>query len=292
MSPGGRSEQLGFLRAAIARIEGGAPALRGGAPAARVKLGDGLALDRLLRGGLLRGTLHEVVAAAPGDAGGACGFALALAARFAAETRNEILWVVEDAAGNESGAPYAPGLSAHGIDPARLVLVRTASGADTLWAMEEALKCRALAAVVADLWRIKPYDLVASRRLVLAAQKSQIPGILVPAGAAGTALSSAARVRFEVAARPSALHRRLALPGPAAWGVRLARIRAGPEGHAENIDWDKIWPLVWDHEEARFRDALPFPPPALPRDRPHPAAASPLPLAGRGRGWGSAYASR
>ena len=167
-------------------------------------LGRGLTLDRVLRGGLWRGALHEVVAARPGDAGAACGFALALAARFAAGTRLPVVWILEEAARMESGVPYAPGLAAHGLDPARLIVVRTTSGADTLWASEEALKCRAVAAVVTDLWRTKAYDLVASRRLVLAAQKSGTPGILVPAGAAGTteALSSAARTRFEIAATP------------------------------------------------------------------------------------------
>lgn len=282
MSLGGRSEQVGFLRDVIARIEGNVPSLGAGMPAARVALGaedaKTLGLDRVLGGGLPRAALHEVVATRPGDASATCGFALALAVRFAAGTHGAVVWIVEDGARLESGAPYAPGLAAHGLDPERLVVVRTANGADTLWAMEEALKCRGLAVVVADLWRTKPYDLVASRRLVLAAQKSATPGILVPAGAAGTAqaLSSAARTRFEVAAAPGpfiASGGYLALPGRAAWAVRLARIRAGPDGHAEHFDWEKIWPLVWDHEEARFRDALPLDPPAFLRDRPHPSAA-------------------
>ena len=287
MSPGDRSEQVGLLRDVIARIEGdgnlvprlGATGSKG-KPAKATLGGAGLALDRLLRGGLARGALTEVVAAAPGDAGTACGFALALAARFAAGTRGTIVWIVEDGARQESGLPYAPGLAAHGLDPDRLVLVRTKTGADTLWAMEEALKCRGLAAVVADLWRTKTYDLVASRRLVLAGQKNATPGILVPAGAAGTAeaLSSAARLRFEVAAAPAqpvaSAGGRLPLPGRAAFAVRLARIRAGPDGPFDGFDWETFWPLVWDHEEALFCDALPLPPPALPRDRSHPAAAS------------------
>jgi protein ImuA len=148
-----------------------------------------------------------------------------------------------------------------------LIVVRTANGQDSLWAMEEALKCRA-GAVVADLWRTKAYDLVASRRLVLAAQKSGTPGLLVPA-AAGTAqaISSAARTRFEVKAAPGrhaiSAAGRTPLPGRAAWSVRVARIRAGPAGDAGGsgfgFDWEKFWPLVWDHEEAWFCDALPFP---------------------------------
>ncbi len=287
MSPSGRSDQVGILRNVIARIEGdGAcvPAFARPDGPRKVSLGragGALALDRLLRGGLLRGTLNEVVAASAGDAGAACGFALALAARFAAEAEAAapVVWVMEDAARAEGGAPYAPGLAAHGLDPARLLVVRAKGGADALWAAEEALKCRAVAAVVVDLWRIKTYDLVASRRLLLAAAAGGTPAILVPAGAPAVALSSAAQARFSVAAAPGphvsgspmpAGAR--PLPGRAAWAVRLARIRAGPAGAAAGFDCDKVWPLVWSHQEARLCDALPVPPSAYPRDRPHQAA--------------------
>ena len=283
MSQSDRSERVDLLRDAIARIESDgslAPSFGGRAmghiPPSPVPLGRDLALDKVLAGGLARGALHEVVAARPGDAGAASGFALALAIRFAAEktetrtktmTSAPVVWIVEDAALAENGAPYAPGLSAHGLDPDRLIVVRTANGQDSLWAMEEALKCRA-GAVVADLWRTKAYDLVASRRLALAAQKSGTPGLLVP-GAAGTArtISSAARTRFEVRAAPgrpaASAADRTPLPGRAAWSVRLARIRAGPAGGSVasfGFDWEKFWPLVWDHEEAWFCDALPLPP--------------------------------
>ena len=288
MPPGGKSEQVGALRDVIARIEGdGAfvPAFaRAEAPrkVALGRAGGALALDRLLRGGLHRGTLNEVVAASSGDAGAACGFALALAARFAAETGREtapVVWVMEDAARAEGGAPYAPGLAGHGLDPARLLVVRVKGGADALWAAEEALKCRALAAVVIDLWRTKTYDLVASRRLLLAAAAGGTPAVLVPAGAPGAPLSSTAQVRFTVAAAPGPCvsGSRLAsglrpIPGRAAWAVRLARIRAGPAGVAAGFDWEKVWPIVWDHQEACLCDALPLPPSAFPRDRPRSAA--------------------
>ena len=305
MSRGGTSEQVCVLREAIARIEGdGSVATMFGDGAAnavkRVSLGSGLALnqglpvqrdlalDQVLGGGLRRGSLSEVVAGSPRDAGAASGFALAVAARFAAEMptaggAGPIIWVLEDGARAETGVPYAPGLAAHGLNPARLIVVRTTNGAESLWAMEEALKCRAVAAVVLDLWRTKTYDLVASRRLVLAAGASGTPGILVTAGAPGTArtMCSAAQTRFEVAAAPGAHVRidtnvpsgmRLPLPGRAAWSVRLARIRAGPAGASGGFDWEKFWPLIWDHEEARFCDALFVSPPSLPRDRPHSAA--------------------
>ena len=281
--PSGRSEQVTILRDAIAHIEGicqPAASFGKAIDTRKVALGRDVALDLALGGGLTCGGLSEIVAARPGDAAAASGFALALAARFAASGKSPVLWIIEDRARAETGLPYAPGLAAHGLDPERLLVVRTLDGADSLWAMEEALKCRALAAVVLDLWRTKIYDLVASRRLVLAAGASGTPGILVMAGAPGTArmMTSAAQTRFEIAACPGShvpvgmpgqASTRLPLPGRVAWAARLARIRAGPMAMSA-IDGEKFWPLVWDHVEARFCDALPIPPPALSRDRPHP----------------------
>ncbi|MGD0633670.1 MAG: hypothetical protein ABSA13_05255 [Beijerinckiaceae bacterium] len=291
--------ETGFLRDAIARIESGgqgaAPRFASGnnqrtwditlgpGPAsggARVASG-GTQLDHVLRGAVARGALHEIVAASPGDAAAASGFALALAARFAAtfHAGAPIVWIIEDHAETETGAPYAPGLAAHGIDPARLIIVETASGQDSLWAMEEALKCRAVAAVAAEIWRLKSYDLTASRRLVLAAKKSGTPGLMVPSSLAGLAqkLSSAAQARFEVRARPgphgASAGERMPLPGCAAWEIRAARIRAGPGGSRLSLDHNRFWPVLWDHEEAYFRDAFPLPLSAQARHGPDYAQA-------------------
>ncbi len=304
------------LREAIARIEGGAPAGFADARPVRPRvalgegsaLGQGLALDAALRGGLRRGALHEVVAATPGDAGAASGFALALAVRLASEGRAPVIWVLEDEARAEGGSPYPPGLAEHGMDPDRLIVVGTANGADSLWAMEEALTCRAVGAVVADLWRTRAYDLTASRRLVLAARANGTTGLLVPAGAAGTAstFASAAHTRFEVAAAPGLpvepAGGRLPLPGRAAWSVRLARDRAGLGDGAGsgdgaggfNLDRDRVWSLAWDHGQGWFRDALPFAVASHAADRPRPqgigeeSGVEPGSRVGRGTSGGTA----
>lgn len=65
--------------------------------------------------------------------------------------------------------PYAPALAAAGIDPQRLLVVRTRSPQETLWATEQALRSAACGAVLA--WPAAPRypDL---RRLQIAAEKS------------------------------------------------------------------------------------------------------------------------
>ena len=259
---GDRSERLAFLRQKIAGANG--------PPFARLSIG-GLAarsLDRMLRGGLREGALHEIAPGGAGDGAAACGFALALAARLRARApagRSAIIWVVEDFASLEGGAPYGPGLVLHGVDPASLILVHAACARDSLLAMEEALKCRAVAAVIGEIWSLeKIYDLTVARRLALAAQSGGASALMLAAGMAGGAgrLASCADTRFEVRAQRGAAQRSskgspkgplpgLPLPGLACWSVRIVKARGGAESSVPIA-------LLWDHEEACFRDAFPL----------------------------------
>ena len=146
-------------------------------------LGDGaLGLDDMLGGGLRCGALHEIVASHRQDDGAASAFALALAIRCVGD--QPLVWIVEDCAAYETGVPYRPGLEAHGLDPDRLVLVRTREAQTTLWAFEEALRLEA-PVVLAEVWSGKHYDLAASRRLLLAAQAGRGTALLLHTGLVG-----------------------------------------------------------------------------------------------------------
>ena len=156
-------------------------------------------IDRALPGGGLRlGCIHEVV----GDEA-ATGFCAALLARAGGGCgggggnggggggrggggrdgggggRGALLWL---ARGDDL---YAPGLVRFGIEAGRLLVV---SGLrrrdDMLWAMEEALRCRALAGVVAETGAI---GLTAGRRLMLAAEGTGVLGLALSRGDGGRA---------------------------------------------------------------------------------------------------------
>jgi hypothetical protein len=71
--------------------------------------------------------------------------------------------------------PYAPALAAAGIDIATLVIVRTASRRETLWAAEQALASNACGAVLAWLAEAKYAEL---RRLQIAAEGGRAPAFL------------------------------------------------------------------------------------------------------------------
>ena len=171
----GASATLGRLRQAVAKIEGqetdlgvAARALAFGVPA----------IDASLQGGLAPASLHEIAPASARDLAAAAGFAFALAAR-APDGRNT-LWIQTDFAALEAGNIYGPGCDLFGLPASRLLIVKVARPLDALWAMEEALKCRALACVIAELPKDGAIaDLTATRRLTLAAREGGGFGFLL-----------------------------------------------------------------------------------------------------------------
>src|SRR5215211_4466706 len=143
-------EGLSALKREIAAIAGTGPRFDDGKPHA-LPLGIA-AIDAALCGGLALGAVHELEPAAPVHCGAAFGFALALAGR-ALQTRQggEVLWIETAFATAEIGRLYGVGLEAFGLSPARVLVVRVARPLDVLWVMEEALRCRGIAAVIAEL---------------------------------------------------------------------------------------------------------------------------------------------
>ncbi len=174
------------------------------------------AIDAVLGGGLARGALHEIAAASEAHLTAATGFMLGLAAR----ERARLCWIAEDLALAESGAPYGDGLEAFGLAPERLIAVAAAKPRDLLWAMEEALRCRAVRAVIGE-WRHGAIDAVAVRRLSLAAAESGALAVLLRASPADDA--STAATRWVVKAAPSAC----SYPSPARGGSPSETRRGG-----------------------------------------------------------------
>jgi protein ImuA len=218
-------------------------------------------IDAALGGGLARAAFHEIAAAREDAMTAASGFTLALASR--AGGARAVLWVAEDLGLIENGALYGPALDEFHLPPERLVTVAAAKSRDVLWAMEEALRCRAVGAVVGELRSPdRGIDLIASRRLSLAAGRRDACAFLLRS-APGTEASAAA-TRWIVAAAPSAAAD--AGPGPPRWSVHLTRNRRGPVGS---------WFVEWNRVEQRFdlAPSLPEPVADAPCDRPHRAAA-------------------
>jgi protein ImuA len=184
--------------------------------------------------------LHEIVPAGMRDFGMAVGFAFSLAAR-ASDSSRHTLWIQTDFAAIESGDIYGLGCDLFGFPARQLLLLKVSRPLDALWAMEKALKCRALSSVIAELPNDGSIaDLTATRRLTLAAREGGGFGFLFRHRP--SPLTSSAETRWEVAAAPSRPDPFGGL-GPAAFALSLTKNRRGPTG---------CWPVAWDHHERTF----------------------------------------
>jgi protein ImuA len=235
------------------------------------------AIDAALGGGLACGALHEIAAVRESETPAATGFALAVTARFArsarrsldprsnlrvanashASSRNDsrhdsgkvssrqsaVLWIAEDLSLCENGAPYGPGLDAAGIAPEQLITVAATRARDVLWAMEEALRCRAVGVAIGEI-RARGIDQVTTRRLALAAAAGDTLGLLLRAAPDDAPCAFA--TRWIVGAAPPSFfpspERRHGI-GPPRLAVRLVRNRRGHLG---------AWIVEWNSVEHRF----------------------------------------
>jgi protein ImuA len=189
-------------------------------------------------GGLPCGALHEVVPETEGAIAAAFGF---IAAFLACGFSPHPLFFVMPAFGlrpyRSHGRLHGHGLRALGLDPARLILVETAHRKETLWAMEEAARSQAPAAVVG---LIDTLDLKLSQRLHLAAVDAGVPIFLLRP--APTLESSAAATRWRIGTAEAARDR-FGLVTQPRWHLQLERCRNGRPGQ---------WIVEYDHVAHRF----------------------------------------
>jgi protein ImuA len=215
------------------------------------------AIDDALGGGIASGVLHEIAAKRETEIAVATGFSLAIASIFYRNLQMQlsgigsdkcllgkgyVLWISENLALCENGEPYAVGVDQAGIAPERLITVAACHGRDALWAMEEALRCRAVGVVIGEI-RARRTDPIATRRLSLAAATGGALGILLRTTSNDE--PSAVATRWIIGASPPCVAFRQRSRGiaPASLAVRLVRNRRGPLGE---------WIVEWNCVEQRF----------------------------------------
>ena len=252
-----RTSTLASLRGRIERLEahGDAHDLN------RIALGH-KAADTMLQGGLALSAVHEVFAEGHQSAV-ATGFIAGLAGRVS--PRRPLVWVRQDFSEIESGALSMSGLCELGLDPRLLVTVRAPDTDAALRTAADALACDALGAVVLEVWgQARQLDLVASRKLTLAAQASGVTALLLRMAAEPR--PSTAETRWIVRAAHSPPGSQWSAWGAPVFDAHLVRNRHGPVGR---------WIMEWNCDECLFREPTAYPQSlaATPAHRPHPAAA-------------------
>jgi protein ImuA len=152
-------------------------------------------LDAVLGGGFARGCIHELLT--PTDATAAWSLALWAAtqavspspeAKPTETTRSWIFYI------DTRGDFYPPGTAQLGVPLERLLIIRTPRTTDALWVCEQALRCKAVAAIVLP---IRTIDAYVSRRLQLAAETGGGLGLVLRREAQGGHTFAATRLRID-----------------------------------------------------------------------------------------------
>lgn len=171
------------------------------------------------------GAVHEFLADTLEDTAATCGFISGILGRLTGDY-GTMIWI------GPSPKVFPPALRNFGVKPENVFFIKLQSPQHILWAMEEALKCKAISAVIGE---IRDLSFPASRRLQLAVEESLVTGFVLRQKT--KSLTTTASVsRWRVTSLPSSPIDDLPGLGFPAWRVELLRIRNGKPG-----TWDMTW---------------------------------------------------
>lgn len=181
--------------------------------------------DAFPQGSFPLGCIHEFLSTCPEEATATGGFISGLLTALMGE-QGTVLWI---SAGRKI---FPPGLKNFGLLPDHFVFVDLQREKDVIWALDEALKCSALAAVVGE---VRDLSFTASRRLQLAVEQSQATGFILRhhSNNPGT---TACISRWKITSLPSEPIEALPGIGFPKWRVELLRMRNGKPG---------VWNFQW-----------------------------------------------
>lgn len=173
-----------------------------------------------------QGVLHELLASGAEDVAATYGFVSGILSSLMSDS-GTVLWI------SSSRILFPPGLNYFGINPDRIIFIDLLKEKDVLWAMEEALKCEGLNAVVGEL---KDLDFTTSRRLQLAVEASRVTGFIIRKNTQ-TAHTTACLTRWRIKSLTSFIDGNMPGVGFPVWNIELLKVRNGKPGS---------WQLVWN----------------------------------------------
>lgn len=174
-----------------------------------------------------RGVIHELISFTSEEAASTSGFLGVMLGRLMRQT-GSCLWI----SATPRRSIYPPAFTAFGVAPEKVLFVDTSTAKDTLWAIEESLKCEGLTAVVGELSELGFND---SRRLQLAVERSGVTGF-IHRFRPKTNNAVACVTRFRVTPLPSVLPQGMPGIGFPRWKVELQKARNGRPG-----EWQVQW---------------------------------------------------
>ena len=121
---------------------------------------------------------------------------------------------------------FAPALKFFGIRPDNILFMNIYKQADILWATEECLKCRSLAAVVCQLPEL---DFTVSRRLQLAVEQSNVTGFVIRVRPKNINITACVS-RWQIHPIPSEAGHGMPGVGFPRWNIELSKVKNGKPG--------------------------------------------------------------
>ncbi|HEY0680611.1 MAG TPA: Error-prone repair protein ImuA [Chitinophagaceae bacterium] len=174
------------------------------------------------------GAVHEFCCAGTEDTAATAGFIAGIAGKLM-QKGGITLWI------SSSRLLFPPALKLFGIEPDKIIFIDLQKEKDVLWAVEEALKCEGLSAVIGEL---KDFNFTASRRLQLAVEKSRVTGFIIRKNFHKPNIT-ASIARWRITSLPSMLENDMPGVGFPRWNVELLKIRNGTPG-SWKIEWSPI----------------------------------------------------
>ena len=171
------------------------------------------------------GAIHEFLSSKPEQAAANGGFISGILKNLM-QHGGACLWI------SMHRTLFPPSLKVFGVEPDQLIFIDLKRERDVLWAMEEALKCKGLSAVIGELGEI---NFTQTRRLQLAAEQSRVTGFVLRSDA--KKLSATACVaRWNITHLPSELEKGMPGVGFPRWNVELLKVRNGNPG-SWKVEW-------------------------------------------------------
>lgn len=165
------------------------------------------------------GAIHELLADSAEDATATFGFIAAILASIM-QNAGASIWI------NGSQSVFPPALKSFGIRPDNIIFIYLKKEKEILWAMQEALKCKGLSAVIGE---VQDLSFTASRRLQLAIEQSQVTGFIVRRNP-GSLNTTACVARWKITSLPGELAEDMPGVGFPRWNVELLKVRNGKPG--------------------------------------------------------------
>lgn len=216
-----KQQVISKLRQDLLQWEGYKPPLAG----QRGSLGLG-ALEQVFPNGVFpKNCVHELVCATTEQAAASGGFVSGVLSLLM-QQGGVCVWI------GRARRLFAPALATFGVAPHQVIFISLQKDKDTLWVMEEALKCTGLTAVVCEL---REMDFKQSQRFQRAVEHSRVTGFVLR-NANNKLNSTASAARWQIKALPSTDLNGLPGLGFLRWQVDLLKVRNGQTG-SFRLEW-------------------------------------------------------